>query len=465
MPLFLLKLGRWLLSKGVLYGLVAALAVAVFALWIFAKRGYESEELRLAELDQLQGQAARLYGELEATHERLNELGEGIEETRRKMAAANQTIALLDGILKRLERLVTFSAEERAEAERELAEAKAAKAAELRQQNALVSEQSRLRVDRVRLTEQAKDLESRISELSASSSQFAANLMESWNTLKPYLIVALASAILLPILWKLFAFYVWAPLLSRSGPIRISSADLPNPSLSASGVSTQLTLEKGQRIWVKESFLQASDECLSRRTRFVLNWSIPATCLAAGLIEMVELASEEATGAITVSPQGDAELEVAVVELPEGGQIVARPSCIAGLVSRDGEPVAIARRWRLFHPQAWLTFQFRYFVFQGPCALIVAGVRGVRFEKLDTQAHYGRRSNQIATLGFTPDLAYGVVRAETFWSYFRKFNPLFDDVFRGRGVFLCQEISKEEASRASRFWSGFWNSLLKVLGI
>jgi len=184
------------------------------------------------------------------------------------------------------------------------------------------------------------------------------------------------------------------------------------------------------------------------------------------LVEMVEFSGKaEQAGQVTISPQRRAELEVAVVEVPEGGKMVVRPSSIAGLVSRSGDPVKIKRRWRLFHPQAWLTFQFRYFVFEGACALIVCGVRGVRFENLDTAVEQGRRSNQIATIGFTPDLGYGVVRAETFWGYFRGFNPLFDDVFRGKGAFLCQEISEEEASKASKFWSGLWSGVLKILGV
>lgn len=466
MPLVLLKFAKWFLSKGIVWVTVGAVAVAVFALWIFLKDSYENEEGRASELAQLQERASYLYSELESAHRRLIELGEEVESARRKVEAAEKVIKYFDGILNRIERFITMSSEERADAEAKLEEAKADKIGQDARRKELVNEQSRLRIDRIAYSEEARQLEAKISLLEGKSSDFIEHLEEAWLRLKPYLLVALVSAIFLPVVWKLFMYFIWAPVLSIGGPIRLCKESLPSPELSESGVSTPVILEQGQRLWVKESYLQASDESLKRQTRFVLDWTIPATCVAAGLVEMVEFSGcEKQAGRVTISPQKRAELEVAVVEIPEGGKMVVRPSSVAGLVSRSGAPVKITRRWRLFHPQAWLTFQFRYFVFEGSCAVIVCGIRGVRFEKLDTVSEKGRRSNQVATIGFTPDLGYGVVRAETFWSYFRSFNPLFDDVFRGKGVFLCQEISEEEASRASKFWNGFWSGVLKVLGV
>lgn len=466
MPLILLKLAKWLLGKGVVLALIGLVSVSVFALWIFVQRSYDSEGGRVSELAQLQARASEVYSELEKAHTRLIELGDEIEQTRKRVEAANTVIEYFDGILNRIERLITMSSEERKESERRLAEAKAQKQELAAYRKSLVNEQSMLRLNRLTFSEEAKVLEGSIGKLEGQASGFVEYLEEAWTTLKPYLILALASFILVPIAWKLFAFYVWAPLLSVAGPICLIDEKLPDPSLQGSGVSTQVELAHGQRLWVKESFLQTSDECLKRKTRFILDWSIPATCLAAGLVEMVELkAPVEGVGRVTVSPQKRADLEVALVEIPEGGQMVIRPSSVAGIIGQGDKSIRIVRRWRLFHPQAWLTFQFRYFVFQGKCSVVVTGIRGVRFEKMDTSSEGGRRSNQIATIGFTPDLGYGVVRAETFWGYFRGHNPLFDDVFRGQGAFLCQEISEEEATQASRFWSVFWSGVLKVLGV
>jgi len=77
-----------------------------------------------------------------------------------------------------------------------------------------------------------------------------------------------------------------------------------------------------------------------------------------------------------------------------------------------------------------------------------------------------RRANQDATIGFTPNLEYRPARAETFWSYYRGMNPLFDDLFAGQGLFLCQQIAAEgDAKSARRFWSNVWGGALKVFGL
>jgi hypothetical protein len=142
---------------------------------------------------------------------------------------------------------------------------------------------------------------------------------------------------------------------------------------------------------------------------------------------------------------------------------VLRPSFLAGLATEQGRKVRIRRRWQIFRWQAWVTMQFRYFEFVGPARLIVAGSRGVRVERLAATA---RRTNQDATIGFTPALDYKPVRAETFWGYYRDMNPLFDDLFAGEGFFLCQEISTEGAAgNVRKFWAGLWSSALKVFGL
>jgi hypothetical protein len=119
--------------------------------------------------------------------------------------------------------------------------------------------------------------------------------------------------------------------------------------------------------------------------------------------------------------------------------------------------------------QSWVTGQFRYFEFVGPCRLLVAGSRGVRAEVLAPapgNLSPARRTNQDATIGFTPGLAYRPVRAETFWAYFRGMNPLFDDLFEGEGVFLCQETSaKGPQAEVRKFWAGLWSGVLRIFGL
>jgi hypothetical protein len=244
------------------------------------------------------------------------------------------------------------------------------------------------------------------------------------------------------------------------------------PEVGESRVAADLALAPGERLWVKEKFLQASDEGLRRRTRYLLDWRIPFTCLATGLVELIEMRNDAAAGGdqrLTLSNQGDPHSELAVITLPAGASLVLRPSFLAGVVVADGTRLEIRRRWQLWRWLAWVTLQFRFFEFAGPCRLIVAGSRGVRVERLIDRAGDtvpARRTNQDATVGFTPNLDYRPVRAETFWSYYRGMNPLFDDLFVGRGIFLCQQVAVPgDARQARRFWSGVWNGLLKVFGL
>jgi len=149
--------------------------------------------------------------------------------------------------------------------------------------------------------------------------------------------------------------------------------------------------------------------------------------------------------------------------------MVLRPSFLAGVIRKKDQPLVIRRRWQLFRWQAWVTLQFRFFEFVGPCRLVIAGNRGVRAEWLASRvgnANPARRTNQDATIGFTSNLDYEPVRAETFWGYYRGMNPLFDDLFSGQGVFLCQQVSaKGDASNARHFWSSAWSGALKVFGL
>jgi hypothetical protein len=218
--------------------------------------------------------------------------------------------------------------------------------------------------------------------------------------------------------------------------------------------------------------LQASDESLTRRTRFVLDWRIPFTSAACGLIELIELRpAQPATepGHVTFSTLEDPHTELAVIRVPKNGALILRPSFLAGVITRVDEPLRIRRRWVFGRWQSWITLQFRFFEFLGPCRLIVAGQRGVRAEYL-AGANAGwqpaRRANRLGTIGFTANLDYLPVRAETFWAYYRGMNPLFDDLFAGRGMFLQQETaSAEDGGPASSFWAGLWSGLLKVFGL
>lgn len=304
-----------------------------------------------------------------------------------------------------------------------------------------------------------------------TGSGFYHYLRAAWERARWPIVLLLLGYFLGPTVTKVVAYYGVGSLLGRGRPIVIRAERRELPEVSGGGVSIETGLWPGEAAWVKEQFLQSSDEGLARRTRFLLDWAIPMTSLSCGLVELVELshghAGEPLT--ITLSDMDDPHNELALVRVPEGGSVVLRPSFIAAVIKPLAGTLSVRRRWRLLHWQSWITGQFRYFEFEGPVKLAVIGSRGVRAEWLKAAPGGGvraRRTNQDATIGFTPNLRYRPVRAETFWAYYRGKNPLFDDLFEGEGVFLCQEIIGDGPSaKARNFWSRAWDAVLKVFGV
>ena len=461
-----LKIGKWLLSKVAALLIATAVAVGVFALYLYVSDSIRVDQERMAKLQEAQEMAQVAYGKLENAHTEILFITNELNEAREKLKLAHELVERLEGFLSKLEYLFSSESEKR-KVDNELAQAKNESSQLGPHIESLKIKHASLRVDQTNYSDELRLLEEKIASLESSSSEMVRYIDNSWSVIKIYLPIALSVVIAGPIVLKLIAFYVFAPIFHWVKPIRFCDKQLPVPLILDRGVSVSLKVKEGEQAWIKESFLQASDESLARKTRFVLNWQIPITCFAAGLIELVEFASEKTSmnGVITASTQEKPDMELSMVEIPENGSVILRPSHLVGLIGSGTVPVSIRRRWSLGRAQSWMTFQFRYFEFLGPCRMVISGIRGVRSERILSTEGKGRRANQDSTIGFTPDLEFGAARAEAFWAYFRGFNPLFDDVFRGEGTFFCQEISNGELSGRARLWVGLRDAFLKIVGI
>ena len=136
------------------------------------------------------------------------------------------------------------------------------------------------------------------------------------------------------------------------------------------------------------------------------------------------------------------------------------------MVFPANQPPRIQSQWRWPFLHAWITLQFRHFVFHGPVRLLLAAPRGVQVEELDRREGVGRRTNQDAVIAFEPGLAYTSRRAETFLAYWRGANPLFDDYFTGRGKLLSQQvIGKPQRAGVRKLWSSLTGVVGKLLGL
>lgn len=467
----------WGLRK-LTFGFVLAVAgLAGFGLWLYLRDHVGFEQLRLETIRHVTGQTARIRAALRDVETRVDDgRGElGRQEARAREAARLRTD--LEAENSGLSRLTNSDGQVK------LNEERIARLRDLEREAGAAAEKAREAVTRAEWERDGLRIalgrsEAQLREAEAQKSRALHYAREAWERYGRSVLIVVAIWFLGPPLARLAAFFLVAPFISSRAAVRIAGTEAGPastgalPRVHAGGASIDIELEPGDVLWVKERFLQASDEGLLKSTRWLLDWRMPFTCLATGLRELVEMrnAAPGAKLRATFSSQTDAHVELAAVAVPAGASVVLRPSFLAGMIGPLGRRErAIRKHWRLFSLQAWATGQFRYFEFVGPCQLLLAGSRGVRAEVLDAQPGLpvpGRRANQDATIGFTPGLAYRPVRAETFWAYFREQNPLFDDLFEGRGLFLCQQTSaRGEAAEQRQALRGFWSGLLRIFGL
>jgi uncharacterized protein (AIM24 family) len=273
---------------------------------------------------------------------------------------------------------------------------------------------------------------------------------------------------------KAFWYYLVAPAASRRPPIRLRQSAGSAPDVIAadrldtasrvkvSAVSQEIRVGDHEELLVHPDFLQSSADRGRMDTKWVLDWSYPLTSMAAGMVALTRIRAAGAESFV-VSSKTDPFAEVGVLELPEGAALVLQPRNLVGIVQNVGRPIWITHRWR-FGLGAWITFQFRYLIFEGPGRLIVQGCRGVRIEAGDR----GRSIDQGATIGFSANLDYSRRRSETFGAYLLGMRGLFNDNFSGGpGIYVYEEMPYfgRKSGITGRGLEGLTDGLLKVFGI
>lgn len=288
-------------------------------------------------------------------------------------------------------------------------------------------------------------------ELSKEASGYAWNQAENrlWRYGRIAFLVLLGS-VLLPILYKLCAFLIVAPLAARTRPVRLLHA-VPPLAASASGISVEVALDRDSELLLR-SGLQSSAADIHGSDKYVLDCRIPFSCIAAGLVNLQQLRSDRPDHVVVTGTDGSHR--VTAIAVPTGGAVVLQPRALIGVVKPRGTRLVITRPWRIFWLISWITAQFRYIVFHGPCTLIVQGRDGVIVE--DTAR--GRMINKRLTLGFDAGIAYGAARSSSFLPYLRGQASLFNDRFHGAGSYFYEQ----RAAGAGK--GGLWGRGLKGIG-
>ena len=281
----------------------------------------------------------------------------------------------------------------------------------------------------------------------------------------PLALLILAGVIFGPLLIKALLYFAVAPLAARRPPIRLAPGEGGEAwSESArSAVSQRVAIEPGHELLVVPEALQSTPHDAAKATQWLLSWSMPLSSIAAGMVALVRIRASR-PDFVLVSATGDPLTEIALIGVADGSAMVLRPRALRGMIQPEKRPVRITRHWRLFSLSAWLTLQFRYIVFHGPCTLIVQGTRGVRLER----AGPGRGINQAATIGFSAGLAYSVRRTEAFGAYLLGRQELFNDSFESAAGWCLYEEMPRAGARGGlwgRGLQGLGDAALKVFGL
>lgn len=469
----MLAIGRflsWLVQKFTLVLVLAVVAVLGLGAWIYLRDQVDFDVRRLELVRALTGQTAKFQAALADVEARQLTLRAERQAEQDRAEQAAKVAAELAELTGGLNRLLADNEQVKKNEER-LARLKRMEKESLRRTEELTEQLTRAEWEKEGLVVALGRLDAQLKTVEKNKSRVLHYAREAWAKYGPHILLLAGLYFLGPPLAKLISYFALAPLMARCPPVKIGVAGKTQPAITLSRTSVDVPMGPGDILWIKESFLQSSDEGLVKKNRMLLDWHMPLTCLAAGLTELIEMRNATASTSYqaTFSSQDNAHTELALVTLEQGVSLVLRPSFLAGAIRVGGQELVIRRHWRLFTLQSWLTGQFRYFEFCGPCRLLLAGNRGVRAEVLtasEGQPLPARRTNQDATIGFTPGLAYRSVRAETFWAYFRGMNPLFDDLFIGRGTFLCQETSAmNPQDQARKFWSAVGSGVRRIFGL
>lgn len=466
----LARLLRWTLKKLTFGALLLVLGIICFGLWVYVRDNVDFDLRRSEVIRAMTGEVRKLESALADVEARMSGMRTEIAAQESRAVDAARVARQLDELNSGFNRL-SASSEQVRENEARIVRMHRMEADSRKRIEELQQSLTRAQWERDGLQIALGRMKTRRAAVEKQTSQVEHYLREAWDRYGRHVLAVVAVYFFGPPLGRLAAFFVWAPLIASRRPVRFGDrAPEGGPEIETSRAALGLSIRPGQTLWIKEKFLQASDEGLKKRTKTVLDWRIPLTCAATGLTEMIEMRNAADTDySATFSSQEDFHTEIAAVTIPEGAGMIVRPRFLAGIIGDRKLRLRIRRHWRLFSVHSWVTGQFRHFEFVGPCRLLLAAGRGVRAETLHLRQNGvvpARRTNREATIGFTTGLGYRPVRAETFWAYMRGMNPLFDDLFIGEGVFLCQEsAARDPSAKQPGFGAKLWDALLRVFGV
>jgi hypothetical protein len=471
---------RWVFRRFAGGVVIVALAVAVFGLWLYLKDPVSIDDWQHEIVRSIDKERAAYKSSIDLAQRKMDRISAEMTAEQEKGKQADKIIANLRELQSTWDKYTGNAAQQKANDQRieSLTTTRLAATAKIA---GLQQEFNRATWERDALEASLGKLEEKRVAAQEEESTFMRYAERTWNyevgiapvtlQVQQLVVVALVLYFVGPMLIRVWMYFSVAPWVARRKPIRIARELTTLPDVGDGKPAVTVTLQPGQRLWVRNGYRITASESVKTATRSLLDWRVPISCLSAGLTKLTEVQAAEGASApeLTMEKQGEAKGELAVITLLEGASLVLRPSFLVGVITTQGQGLKLRRRWQLFRFQVWVTRQFRFFEFSGPCQLIVASDRGVRVEQLlerEDGKTPARRVSQEATMGFTPNLNYRPARTETFRGYFGGVVPLFDNVFAGKGIFLRQPVvEEEEPAKPPGFWAGMRLSVQRAFGI
>lgn len=307
-----------------------------------------------------------------------------------------------------------------------------------------------------------------LNELNNFQKKKEQTLGEVWAVLIPAFWLLLGIT-LTPIGFKIFAYYVIAPLAIRIFGVRLQpSASGELEVLSPNNYLQRIIIKEGEEFLFDPALLRSAPDGAQKSTKWILDWSMPLTSIASGMYFLTRISSST-EGTVTISCDNVADgngFKLTILEVPENSSIVLQPRCLVGILQNTNHPIRITRHWKLGNLGSWLTLQLRYIVFHGAAKLVLKGNNGVEVDRFDDEITI----DQVATLGFTANLSYSVARSDTFYAYYSGKLTLFNDKFSSGPGFYLHEVSPRKSKKdffktLTRPFEIIWDVVTNAMGI
>jgi hypothetical protein len=452
-----------LARKLVMALLIAALALVAYSVWVFIRDQAGYEERRVQRASMLTAERGALRADLKDWTRKHAETTKELETQQLRLEKSEKVLKTLDeldpGALDRILGDVE---------QRKTREAKIARMEMIRteartrvvelQSDFVVAEKALAETNR-RLAEVEKE------EAALKKERHAIEhyLRSAWEEAHSLFITVFFVCLFGGLVAAILLYYIWAPWLSRGRTVELPSAGPAMPTVSESAVVMDTGVWPGEVLWVKKRFFQGGDAALTRRKRLMLTWRMPLSCLMTGLVGLIELRNGRSDGErrVAFASTEDHFAEFVVVSVPDGSSFMLRAHFLKGIIAGLDQPPVIRRCWRFFRWQSWVTGQFGYIQFHGPCRLIVSCPTALQVETLAPREE-GKPLTQLASeagvIGLGPRLVFKAVRSAGFMRYCRGESSLFDMEVTGSGVVLWRDS-------VGRGRDNFIAEVLKVVGL